>query len=536
MDNNGSTLRSDQATILPRGRLLPPISQLPAELLVSVLHLALPQVEFTSTFGANTLQKYMRMLFTIRRVAKRWHEVVNGTPFFWNFILSTLPPHVNNATITRSADLPLAIVYDSSGDPNIHHHPSSEEFLETIAQTRTRWRTIVLDSCEDTCITGYLAAPAPLLQTVIVRSSWFSPEELEPLDLLAGQTTNLRCVEISDSSIQWKIGDLTRLKALELARINHNLTAGHIVDFLRASPCLEKLVIEGDLALASSQSSSPTIFLPYLRSLELEYDDSNATDYVLRHIRAPACLNFTVSLGGDEDEDEDYARFMNETLYPFREVLRTIHVKNGASEMAINFFGFSWRSTGVDGDVGFEISTGAFYPPGILWVGQTLQEEPGLRVTFPYNPVLNDAVLVNIAPLRCVTRLLVAVESGMDVRELLHFLTLPLSPSASPPALPCLRELLIASTGWDAQDLLEMVQLRFSAFSKASLDPPLLSIKMRRGAFKWNGSPRPILDLFKLVKVRETKGVERVKFVGEDGTDGALAITWSEEASEPTWG
>lgn len=536
MENNDSTLRSDQATILPSGMLLPPISQLPAELLVSVLHPALPLVEFTATEGAYTMQKYMRMVFTIRRVAKRWQEVVDGTPSFWTFVLSTLPPHVNNATITRSANLPLAIIYDSPGEQSMRHHPSSEEFLETITQTRTRWSTVVLDSCEDTCISEYLAAPAPLLQTVVVRSSWFSSEVLEPLDLLGGQTTNLRYVEISDSSIQWKIGDLTRLKVLELGRINHNLTAGHIVDFLGSSPYLEKLAIEGELALASSQSSSPTIFLPYLRSLELECDDSNATDYVLRHIRTPACLKFTVCLGGEEDEDEDYARFMNETLYPFREVLRTIHIKNGASEMTINHFGFSWRSTAVDGNVGFEISTGAFYLPGILWVGQTLEEEPGLRVCFPYNPVLNDAVLENIAPLCCVTRLLVAVASGEDVRELLQFLTRPLSPSASPPALPCLRELLIVSTGWDAQDLLDMVQLRFSVFSQAGLDPPLLSIRMRRGAFKWNGSPRPILDLIKLVKIRETEGVERVKFVGEDGTEGTLAITWSEEACEPTWG
>ncbi|KIO25119.1 hypothetical protein M407DRAFT_244193 [Tulasnella calospora MUT 4182] len=79
-----------------------------------------------------------------------------------------------------------------------------------------------------------------------------------------------------------------------------------------------------------------------------------------------------------------------------------------------------------------------------------------------------------------------------------------------------------------------MVQLRFAAFAKASLDPPALSINIWRGAFTLLGDPRPILDLPTLIKIREAEGIECVEFVGRHDADGTLAITWNEEASEPT--
>lgn len=537
--NDGNDLSSGQATrtLLRSGRPASSISQLPIELLISILQLSLPHVEFPSNAETTTSHLYMRMLYSIRLVSKQWQEIVDGTPNFWTVILSTFPSHVNAATIHRSAELPLAIVYEAPMEPNDDDHPSSEAFLQTIKETRLRWSVVVLDLYEEKSISGYIADPAPLLQTLVVRTTRDADLEVEQLEFLGGQTTNLRHVAISDASIQWRIEGFTQLKSLRLTRMRHNLTASRIVDFLRASPCLEELCIEGVLE-PSRQISSPIITLPLLRSIELECQDSNATDDILRNIRAPSWIMFSVILGRPGEGDNfDYPRFLNETLSPFHETLLKLHKESGASMMSIHFYGFQWHLfTGRDQKRGFSIYMERFHPLGIRWVGRILQEEPGLRIELNDITDFGDAVLGEIAPLRCVTRVRVAVTEADGIYRIFRFLCQPLSPGASPPALPCLLKLVIASAGWNAQDLLDMVELRLSAFSKAGLNPPPLSINIWRGALTMHGRPRPILDLETLTKIRESEGIDRVESVGRQDADGTLAITWNEEASEPTRG
>lgn len=474
----------------------------------------------------------MRMLYIVRQVAKQWQEVIDGTPSFWTIILSTLPLHVNNTTIMRSENLPLLVVYEYVTAPNENHHPSPEQFLETVAHTRFRWSALSLDISDETCMPGYLEAPAPLLQTLVVSGPWDDVVDTEPLELLGGQTSNLKYVSISDASFQCRMGLFTGLKALLLSRVRSNLTTSHIVDILRASPCLEELRVEGDIKTVIPQVSSSFIILSHLRSIEIECNGNDATDCILQRIRAPSCISFTVSVGiGNEDY---YQHFMNETLNPFQGVLRTIHIENGASEVSVETFGFYWRSlVAANRSRGFSIWMDGFNPLGVRWVGQILQEEPGLRIDMAYNTVVSEAILRDMAPLRCVTRLLVSIDQVEEVRMVLRFLCQPLNPSASLPSLPCLREFVILSTCWSTHNLLDIVQSRLSLFSKSFLHPPPLAINVFPQAFLWKRTPRPFIDLITLIKIRETEGVECVKLLGEPNVAGTLAVTWNEEASKP---
>ncbi|KAG8907377.1 hypothetical protein FRC00_011893, partial [Tulasnella sp. 408] len=161
-DSNGTTLNQENS----------PISQLPTETLIIIIHWALPRVEFTSIHRAVSSRMYMRKLYTLRQVSKRWQYLIDGTPAFWPVILSKLPHHVNNATIVRSASRPLAIVDEIPEEPNLHNHPSPEEFLDTIAHTRSRWSALALDVRDGEGMSGYLATPAPLLQIVVVDNMW----------------------------------------------------------------------------------------------------------------------------------------------------------------------------------------------------------------------------------------------------------------------------------------------------------------------------------------------------------------------------
>ncbi|KAG8918282.1 hypothetical protein FRC01_001948 [Tulasnella sp. 417] len=536
LSKDDSDLSSHGATTVRWGRYLPTIAQLPTELFTSVLHLALPCVDLTSCQEAYTSRLYMRALYIIRRASRHWQDVVDGTLSFWTVVLSTLPPHVNNATILRSATLPLTVVYEYSSERNIHGHPSSRAFYRSIAHTRARWSALILDISGDGDMPEYLADPAPLLQTVIVRSSSREELDIEPLEMLGGQTENLRYVAISVASIRWKMGLFTQLKALHLTSIRQNLTVSHVVDFARASPSLEELSIGGALELAASRISPLIITLLHLKSIELECSDIRATEYILQHIRAPSCIKFAVYIG--EEDEHDVSRFVHETLKPFQDILRRIHIENGASEMAVKTWEFDWRSrTEGDGDRGFTIKIETYFPMGIHWVEEVLQREGGVQVRFYYGAALNNAIMRDIAMMRCATSVVVGAQWAGRLDQFFQLLCQPLSPDTHVPPLPNLRAFSIPSTGWVLQDLLDMVQLRRTIFSEGRVEQPPLRINIRVDMWDRKLGLPTIPDLVNLTKIKGVEGVEGVRFLGPpEGQDGMIGVVWNEEASAPTWG
>ncbi|KAG8910811.1 hypothetical protein FRC01_006114, partial [Tulasnella sp. 417] len=186
------SIEHHRASILQTESTRPPISRLPTELLISTLHLTLPKIDLEPTYEMDPSRLYMQMLYNIRQVAKQWQQVIDGTPSFWTIIVSTMPLHVNNAAIMRSGSLPLIIVYKYADQPNEEGLPSPEEFLQTILHTRSRWSAVTLDFRDDKDMSGYLADPAPLLQTIAIRSSLKGEVDTEPLDLLGGHPNNIR--------------------------------------------------------------------------------------------------------------------------------------------------------------------------------------------------------------------------------------------------------------------------------------------------------------------------------------------------------
>lgn len=69
---------------------------------------------------------------------------------------------------------------------------SYEAFLHAIAHGRSRCSAINLELDDKASLREFLTTPAPLLQTVVIRSSWADSQDSEPLELLGGQTHNLR--------------------------------------------------------------------------------------------------------------------------------------------------------------------------------------------------------------------------------------------------------------------------------------------------------------------------------------------------------
>ncbi|KAG8915132.1 hypothetical protein FRC00_007562, partial [Tulasnella sp. 408] len=342
--------------------------------------------------------------------------------------------------------------------------------------------------------------------------------------------------------IRWKTGLFAQLKVLQLISVSHDdvrFTTTHLLDALRASPCLEHLELSSMYPAIDHSPSLPTIMYPGLRYIRLYDCHYGFAGTILRHIRAPSCSELYLRVFADDD-GQDLPIFLNEDLRNFKELMRAGHLLIGSSEITLDGYGFGWSSCAEDV---VHLSTFRVYVfserpiPCISWVEEILQGDPGLSIRFDFDEGIAQEVLESIKSMRCATRL--EIEHLWSVEWCLLALKVisePPSTDPSSPPLPCLQELLLYGIEWTSQNVLDMVRSRFNPLLWEGIKRTPLTIKMPRGAFLSNGLPRPIFDLTTLVKIRETDGVECIQFVGSEELSGSLAITWDERKSAPAWG
>ncbi|KAG8913900.1 hypothetical protein FRC01_004331 [Tulasnella sp. 417] len=503
----------------------PPLLHLPTELLAEIFRSTLPSIDLMSDQVEARLHSYMQKLYGMRLVAKRWQGIIDGTPTFWTFVLSILPPHVNEATMLRSGNGLLAIVY--ALDAYTKGQPSAKDFFKSWAHTFPRW-----SAYRGPLLSQYLDKPAPRLEKVILRGSELGDE---PLELLGGNTLSLRHVDLSNVSIRWRTGLFTNLKVLKLVQVGHStqeLTTTLLLDILLASPFLEQLALVGVDATTDTSSSYPIIPLPRLKFIRLSGCTYTFTGGILRQIRASSCTTFWLTAGVDE---LDLPRLLGDDLRHFNELFRSIHKLNGSSEITLDLDGFEWTCSGgprSEDNPSFIVVI--FLDPATTcfhWVGRILQNDPGLTIRFSFGATVSQDVFESMASMRCVTRVEIEPLWTEDqILSVFRFLGDPLSASPSLPSLPCLQEILFDGTFWNVQKVLDMLHSRFNSLSREHVERTPLRIRVKpRGS-------RPIIDLTTLIKIREMDRVESVQFLGPENVDGWLAITWDEEASKPAWG
>ncbi|KIO26485.1 hypothetical protein M407DRAFT_24206 [Tulasnella calospora MUT 4182] len=508
------------------------ISQLPTELLIIIFQFALPPVDLALMRIEDQIVSYTRMLYTIRRIAKPWQEIVDGTPTFWKFVTSTLPYRINEATISRSGSGPLTVVCAF----RVFGKRDPQEFVDSLAHTFPRW-----SAYSGPLVSGYFDMPAPHLQTLVL---WKGGPCIAVAELLGGSATNLRHVDLSEISFRWKTGLFAELKVLKLTgpfSRNFKLTTTHLLDALRASPGLEHLQLYRLSPSLGHPPSSPVVTHPHLRYINLDWLDAGFAGAILHRMRAPSCTEFYMKILPADPKQENTLKFLNESLGLCREVTHAIHSRNGSSEIYLDGNAFKWTSEGPVQDVEhlstFSITIFCEPPtPCISWVEHILQDDSGLSIRFNYYSNLDEEVLESIKPMRCATRVVIGDAWSVDkCLPVLKLIGEPLSTDLALPSLPCLQELLLIGAGWTAHNLLDMVCSRFNSLLWESTKRTPLTISMSRRTFASNGVPRPISDLTTLARIREIDKVECVRFVGWEELDGTLAITWDDKTSAPAW-
>ncbi|KAG9042450.1 hypothetical protein FS837_010843 [Tulasnella sp. UAMH 9824] len=316
----------------------PLISQLPPELLAEILQLALPSITLTVTLDEVRLFFYMRMLYTMRRVAKGWQDIIDGTPTFWEFVLDSLPTHVNDMTVLRSSNNPLYVMHAHSKYATAKIYPSPAAFFQAFTHVLPCW-----SGYHGPLVSEYLQDAVPLLQNLDIRGKFQEGSTVEPMELLGGFTTSLRHVQLYGVSIRWKMGLFTQLKTLKLEQLGWDgLMTTHLLDFLRSSPGLQDLRLRFVHAIVNNPPSSQRITLQSLQSIVIYNCEDDMIVSILRQIQAPSCIKVYLNL---QLEDElSLSRFLNETFQPFQHVVRTLHKRVGLSKMKLSAFSFQWRT------------------------------------------------------------------------------------------------------------------------------------------------------------------------------------------------
>lgn len=518
----------DLATTPRPNHPLPSISQLPAELLAQIFHLSLPPIDFKLRNASSSSCSHVKRLYILRSITKWWQTIFEGTPSFWTTIASELPSHVIEESIIRSSSLPLIIIHDSMLlRPN--NCPPEAEFLKAIQHTRPRWSALILDLCYKATMSSYLGAPLPLLQTIIVNLVCDRSPGAEPLELLGGYTSNLRFVELSGFSIRWRMGSFIQLKCLKLERVTHDsLTAPLLLDALHASPDLQVLKLT-DMAGTDIPQPSPTITLHRLKCIELHHCNIALVQCILRQVKAPSCTRLSLRI--IYRDGLDLSHFLNEALRSFHPILRETHRLYGESEVLLDPLEVEWRTRGFADMEGFSINIILYSDPFFIeWIDRILEDYSGLVINFSSG--VGESLLRRIAPMLRVTKVIIGGRSfhGAEVSTALQFLSKPLPTNPSLPSLPCLQELRLPSAGWNIQDLLQMVQSRLCVVPWETMERTSLTITVQNGGIPLGGdggtSPRLLLDLITVVKIREASSVKSFKHVGWKDPRGMRAVVW----------
>lgn len=183
------------------------VHTLPEELIVLIFTLYLPEF----------LDAHSQARSTLASVSKRWNAIVNETPSLFTRIHCNDSRANNSLALMKSRSHPLDVVFETS-----HHDPLTcaamqESFREAV-QHLSRWRSAILRLNREDNLFGYLAAPAPRLESISIE---FDSTELgnKPFDLFAGDASRLRSLDLSGLPVLWTSNILTNLQVLSIKHL-----------------------------------------------------------------------------------------------------------------------------------------------------------------------------------------------------------------------------------------------------------------------------------------------------------------------------
>ncbi|KAG8923436.1 hypothetical protein FRC00_006268, partial [Tulasnella sp. 408] len=165
----------------------------------------------------------------------------------------------------------------------------------------------------------------PTLETMHLRCSVENPAH-EPFPLLGHHVSNIRYVNLTLIAFHPSPSPFHSLTDFSLCSTwADGITAEWIIEVLRESPQLERLRLANlNLQIPTFSEPMAAIDLLHLKSFRISGIDGKATDYVIRLIKAPNCIQFQLDFNGRGAEDYNPSLILDNALTSFEPIFQSI--------------------------------------------------------------------------------------------------------------------------------------------------------------------------------------------------------------------
>ncbi|KAG8910258.1 hypothetical protein FRC01_006429, partial [Tulasnella sp. 417] len=266
-----------------RRNSLPPIHQIPPEILGRVIFLAI-------YFDLEPFPKRLSMLTT---VCKRWNVVIQSTPRFWSVLDCRTKPSTVQHILGRSMNAPLVV--------NCHtrrHNSNVRRFLDVVLLHSARWESLYYCGTATSLaeVATVLELPTPILADFYVYNTNFKQAEdgaAQPFFHLS-EGRKLRDVHLRAAVLSCDSPRMTDLRSLQLSWLSSPPSVADLSACLLQSPRLDSLVLANFFPTSTAPSPSTTqltfsILMSELQDLEvLNVPQSYYFDLIAR-LEAPRC-------------------------------------------------------------------------------------------------------------------------------------------------------------------------------------------------------------------------------------------------------
>ncbi|KAG8947673.1 hypothetical protein FRC00_008994 [Tulasnella sp. 408] len=511
----------------------------PPELLIIIFQAFVPIVDPMSLEWNGPCKLYMKSLFSLRRVSRTWRDILDNTPSVWVVLTSTVPLSVNHASITCSGNAPLTIHFGDLNGSSIQ----PDEFIELVGPIRDRWKEVCVDVFSAPTIWNYLASPAPMLETVRLHTLRGSGVPSQGLELLGGETRNIRQLNLRGSIINWNRSTFQGLRDLRLAYVHrYGLTMDMILDILADSPDLEHLYIESTKFPLSVAPPLLPILLLQLRTIELLFLPGDVIFPLFRHIEAPHCQRIRIQAENFGNDNE----WVNQYIGLFEPFLREMHEKSGRSQLVVSPAFVDWKSPFKRGSgkhpyrsLDVQIQSRSFIS-SLRWIERAVGggDLEGLEMKLDLagqNTLADPEITSILGRLRNVTEIR-EYFSPQTSREMVHLLC-----CLDDNPIPLLFSLTLLHVDYEyiaADEMLLMLRTRLTAHAHNGglCKLPSLDIVAQ---LQVGSRPEPIksLDFAIISQVRAIPGVKFKFYRHLEVKDraGMCAIVWDDERGVARW-
>ncbi|KAG8914702.1 hypothetical protein FRC00_011321 [Tulasnella sp. 408] len=404
-------------------------------------------------------------------------------------------------------------------------------------------------------VPGYLGEPAPKLQNFTLLLPGFPPDGARQINLLGGETQNIRTLRLQQAQIQWLPNAFTGLKRLILSDIRTqtgNLTSQYIVDILACSASLEILDLNRvDVLPTPIEGRSPTLLLPLLTDLRLRGVQPLAADYILRCIiLEPGIVTQLHIELWDHELLFDPTRFLSETLPSYAALYKHLNARCGGSTLEAagaetlywtaqnghchRFLFHVWCVGFLAGLQWMEDALGDEWPGVCLRLEMTLSIQTAFSasktsriVTGIEVPFLSDAATdTDRTRLDMALDAISGPESGDDLQ----------TSEATAPPFPVLRTISFVNLMGGLDRIEQALRQRFAKRRRMALRLPDLQVKLSYSQCLWRCRSGTILSLDAIERIRRIDGVRDFRIENKMGEKGIPAVVWCEASSGVVWG